>query len=173
LIDEQEVWRSTHCSQDYLVSNKGRVKSLPRVVPVGRNGGKRVVPEKILSSWTCKNTGYLQVSISQKKHNIHRLVMLAFVGEAPDGCEVAHNDGRRDNANLSNLRWATRRENCGDMHKHGTSLIGHKNRMSKLTAEQVLEIRKDKRTRRAVAKDYGVTPEAISHIMLRKNWNWM
>lgn len=41
---------------------------------------------------------------------------------------------------------------------------------SKLTGSQVLLIRADTRSQRAIARAYGVDKETIAHILKRKTW---
>lgn len=51
---------------------------------------------------------------------VHRLVLLAFVGEPPaDRPHGLHNDGNKDNNALTNLRWGNDSENTLDRVKHG------------------------------------------------------
>jgi hypothetical protein len=172
---QDEQWREVPFDKNYMVSTMGRVKSLPRVVQCGplTGDGTRAIPGKILQPWLL-STGYLQVALSKsKRYSVHRIVLETFVGPCPPGMEAAHNDGDRANARLDNLRWATKQGNMADKILHGTNNHGEKNNMSKLSSEQVKAIRSDSRKRREVAKDYGITPEAVSHIVLRKNWKWL
>jgi hypothetical protein len=55
--------------------------------------------------------------------NVHRLCIMAWLGvpENHKSMDAAHNDGNRSNNHISNLRWATRKENCQDRDKHGTT----------------------------------------------------
>jgi hypothetical protein len=74
-----------------------------------------------------------------QKHVVqeHRLVLLAFVGNPPtEHHEAAHFDGIRDNNQLTNLRWATHKENMDDRSRHG-SLNGERNGRAKLTSQNV------------------------------------
>lgn len=105
----------------YSVSNLGRVRSESRTV-MDKNGNHRRVPEAILKPQ--KNTGgYLRVSLwkNSKQENpaIHRLVLEAFVGDAPPGTQACHwNDDPEDNR-LENLRWGTPAENKLDSVRNG------------------------------------------------------
>lgn len=54
-----------------------------------------------------------------KQGRVHQLVLIAFAGPAPAGCEVLHNDGNPGNNRLANLRWGTRSENLYDRVRHG------------------------------------------------------
>jgi hypothetical protein len=68
--------------------------------------------------------GYLRVSLVVGGKRIHRmahaLVCEAFHGPRPDGQEVRHLDGSRDNNAPSNLAWGTKSENAKDRIRHGT-----------------------------------------------------
>lgn len=102
----------------YEVSDQGRVRSLHRGEPYV------LKPIKIVSG------GYLTVALSrnnaQTMSRIHRLVLLAFVGEAPDGMVACHNDGDPTNNRLSNLRWDTYSENIHDVVRHGNHFGANK-----------------------------------------------
>lgn len=58
---------------------------------------------------------------------LHRLILEAFVGPCPPGCETRHLDGDPGNNALSNLAWGTPAENTADRKKHGR--ITHRNRL--------------------------------------------
>jgi hypothetical protein len=166
-----EEWRVISDHPDYMVSDLGRVKSVSRMVNNGKRGLRRI-RTTILRPAT-KRTGYLAVVLNRKQYLVQILVLTAFVGPRPEGAQCAHNDGVRTNNALPNLRWATCKENQADRVEHGTSAHGSRNHMSKLSETDVLMIRGDTRKRVEVARDYGVTPEAISAIVHRRNWGWL
>jgi len=101
----------------YEVSDLGRVRSTPRVI-VMKNGTPRPVRGRILRMHTLVPGGYVQVRFSRGAEAVgllvHRLVLLAFVGEPPEGMECCHGDSVRDNNRLSNLRWGTKGDNMYD-----------------------------------------------------------
>lgn len=117
----------------YQVSNKGRVKSLERII-LRRDGSKQPKKELILAPGTNRR-GYYHVGLSKnskiKYLFAHRLVLLAFVGPPPtDTHECLHNDDNPKNNNLSNLKWGSSQENSLQcFHKNrskGTFQIGQK-----------------------------------------------
>jgi len=110
----QEVWKKIPNYDGYLISNMGVVKSIDRLSSNGRH-----LKGKILKALKTSG-GYLSVSLCKdgedKHYAIHRLVMLAFVGECPKGMEINHIDENKQNNCLSNLEYVTPSENCN----HGT-----------------------------------------------------
>jgi len=117
--------------------------------------------------------GYLMVSLHGKSFKVHRLIALTYLPN-PDGKpEVNHVNGLKRDNQAHNLEWCTRSENMLHAMKRGLGLSGERNNLSKLTKEKVLEIR-DRIWRGEkgidLAKEFGVRPEAISKIKLRKSW---
>ncbi len=158
----------------YMVSNLGRVKSLER--PVATWAGTRVIRTKLLKQGI-NDAGYRIVGLyknrKQYTYTVHWLVAAAFIGPRPDGYHCCHNDGNRTNNVVSNLRYDTPKGNSADKILHDTHQRGERHGLSKLTEVQVLAIRSDKRPRRAVAADYGITRTSVSDIRLRKTWQWL
>ena len=102
----------------YEVSDQGNVRSLDRIDAAGnRRLGRARKP-------VTKPSGYLKVDLSrdavERGYFVHRLVLTAFVGPAPDGMETRHGDGDPTNNALSNLSWGTHAANISDQVTHGT-----------------------------------------------------
>lgn len=117
-----ETWRPIPDWEDfYQASDFGRVRSLPRVV--WREGKPLRRAGKVLTPGYTQD-GYLTVVLCSSGYRetkrVHQLVMLAFHGPAPEGEEVRHLNGTRDNNALSNLAYGTRSENTYDSIAHGT-----------------------------------------------------
>jgi len=167
-MTQHEEWRTCHITESYLVSNLGRVKSLDRKVPscFGSEATKKGCDLRTI----LKRNGYFVVKILGRQRLVHDLVLHAFVGNRPEGMQACHYDGNRLNNAAANLRWDTVRANTDDKLRHRTVPRGSLAACSKLTESDVLTIRRDGRSRKSIAKDYGVTPEAISSIVLRKTW---
>ena len=159
----------------YQVSNFGKVLSKERVI----NG--RLIEERLLSQMQAKY-GHCFVNLYKgsgkhraKRFFVHRLVMLAFVGDLPVGMEVAHNDGNPRNNYVGNLRYDTRAGNAADTIIHGTSTRGERNPMSKLTESDILEIRRRRSNGdsvKAIAEDMGISNRCVSNICIGKSWSW-
>ena len=104
-----EVWEPIPGYEEfYEVSNKGRIKSKTRYV--NKDHGQRCVNQKILKTNTHPSTGHIRVQLS-KNHTIKTVVVYKLVLECvgklarPDGYDVRHIDGNRQNNCLSNLEW--------------------------------------------------------------------
>lgn len=121
-MDISENWRSVPGHEDcYEVSDRGHVRSIDRHV-VGRWGLHR--RRGLLLRQSVDKDGYLSVALSRngiaRTMRVHRLVLMAFVGPAPEGAEVLHRDGNPANNVVSNLSWGTSSDNAYDRVRHGT-----------------------------------------------------
>jgi hypothetical protein len=82
-----------------------------------------------------------------------------------------HLDGNRRNNTPGNLRYGSRRENL-----HQTYEYGGRQGPGKLTAEDVLNIRRAIKTGaadRELGDQYGVHSAAINHIRRGKTFRWL
>lgn len=165
---------------DYFISDTGRIFSTK---PFARSTKRPETPRELRPALSKGYYGCSLVGEDGKSYykTIHRMVLEAFVGPCPEGMEAAHNDGDRLNNDVSNLRWTTHKENIADKKKHGTcasitgAVKGSKHGRSKLTEEQVLEIRKAYAEGTAnqpqLAAKYGVSQPIIHHIIHRTLWD--
>lgn len=104
-----EIWVDVKGYEGYYqVSNKGRVRSLDRIV-IGRHGKPVAVPGCILKGEMCK--GYRRVNLAKdgkvKHMQVHRLVALNFLPNPDDLPIINHKDENRTNNQLGNLEWCT------------------------------------------------------------------
>jgi hypothetical protein len=113
---------------------------------------------------------------SDSGHYVRRyasyFVLIAFVGERPDGLEACHNDGNCLNDAAHNLRWDTSTANKADMAVHGTRLKGEQINTAKLTEEKVRQIRARYLPGNSsmLANEFGVTIALICMVVKRKVW---
>jgi NUMOD4 motif/HNH endonuclease len=120
----KETWRPIPGYDGYEVSDLGRVRAVDRVRML-RNRWGDVKPRRYRGRIIAQATndyGYkcVRLGTHASKEEVHRLVLLAFVGPRPPRHETAHWDGDPANNVLSNLRWATKSENYQDSVRHGT-----------------------------------------------------
>lgn len=89
--------------------------------------------------------------------------------------EAAHScgNGRLGCVAQNHLRWATPAENQADKILHGTTNRGSRHGMSKLTEQQVTEIRSliGTMTHAAIARRFDISSSQISSIASRKEWS--
>jgi len=126
------------------------------------------------------STGYGQFAIEPgrggKRVLVHREACRRVHGEAPTefhDCAHSCNNGHLGCVNPKHLRWATRAENMADGCKAGTLGQGSGCTASKLTKEDVAEIRELLAKgvyQRIIAKEFGVSQSAISQIKNGVRW---
>lgn len=114
-----EQWRAVVGYEGfYEVSDHGRVRRL--------GGTPRCKATRILAP-RLAGAGYQSVGLylpgKNADHYIHRLVMAAFVGPCPDGCNVNHKDADKKHNCLANLEYVTFSQNS----KHGYEIGSHAN----------------------------------------------
>ena len=110
----KEEWRDViDYEGKYLVSNTGKIKSVPRSV-VRSNGRRYTVKSRILET-SIDSGGYERAALSGagklKTIKVHREVAKAFLSRDGDREEVNHIDGVKTNNNVTNLEWCNRPEN--------------------------------------------------------------
>lgn len=124
-MQKKEIWKdiSEIKSIDiqkgvYMVSNIGRIKSIPR---------KHRKTELVLKQNLDKH-GYYNIKLiihsNQKSFLVHRLKAMAFIPNPQNKPEVNHIDGVKTNNGYNsdgkdNLEWATRSENQCHAYKYG------------------------------------------------------
>lgn len=141
----EEIWKVIDGYPGYEVSNLGRVKSLI----------KAYRREELILTPSPNTTGYMLVQLYPKPRQrksllVHRLVMLTFQpNPMMDELEVNHKDLDTSNNKMSNLEWVTSTEN--KLHFYKSTEFEERNRklpkgeeqhLSKLTNDQVIEIRR-------------------------------
>lgn len=159
----------------YEVSDLGAVRSLR-----GANGhGPYRRPHPHMLRFQTSRDGYRIVRLghrdSMQSHRVHRLVLFAFVGPAPDGHVAGHLNGNRSDNRLKNLRWVTHQENADHQLVHGTRSRGTRHPKCKLTEDQVRAIRRRAHGERYrdLATEFGVSFSSVQAIASGRNWAWL
>lgn len=170
-MSETEKWLSVPGHDNYEVSNCGRVRSY------NHSSGIRQQVPSLLKPHTDKR-GYSLVCLCNKGkikgERIHRLVLSVFSSQPENnGLHAAHKDGDATNNNLSNLYWATAKQNTNDKWRHGTMPIGEQTNSVKLTEYDVKKIRRLARlgmTGQDISLEYPVSHHTVCRIINRVTW---
>ena len=107
---------------------------------------------------------------------VNRVVAWAFLPNPDNLPQVNHKDGDKGNNALSNLEWSSGSDN--EKHAHRTGLKsgrGSQNANAKLTAAQVIEIRRqhavDGESIAELVKRYDVSRSTVVNIINRNTWS--
>ena len=178
---EDEVWKPVIDYEGfYEVSSLGRVKSLEKVLTVSsdRTGGHKKSQSACVMKPFLNKKGYLTVVLSRlgvkKTKPVHRLVLEAFLGK--DTRQVNHIDGVKTNNKVSNLEWATAKENS----LHATRVLGKKRgkdapkaKLTETDVRLIVMLLNAGYSQREVAKVFNVTNGAIYRIQHGYSWAWL
>lgn len=162
----------------YAVTEDGRVYSHSRIIKTCR-GSEQLRKGRWLKPRPIK-TGYLRANLycgdgTAIDRYIHRLVAESFLSNPLNLPEVNHKDGDKTNNHVSNLEWVSSSDNKRHAHSMGLnkapSFPGESHPSSKLTAEQVVQIRgMTGKSYREISLMFGVSSKLIGLIIRRKAW---
>lgn len=124
--------------------------------------------------FTLTTHGYGRVCFATKEIRLNKITCEAWHGARPSNDHmVLHSCGNRACWAGEHLRWGTAQENQDDRINDGTKVFGDKASWSRLTTEQVIEIRERHRagvSMYQLAKEYDVTDVSIGNIIHRRTW---
>jgi len=184
-----EQWRAIAGFEGrYDVSDQGRVRSYCRHGP---GSGTATFPRVLRHAQGVNSRGYCSARLGDAvTREVHGLVLEAFVGPRPPGCDASHLNGIRTDNRLENLVWETRSANIQRKHEHGTmptrerlgprhqpnkGVKGERNKQAKLTAAQVVEIRlryaAGDTVQQDLADEYGVSRASITRVLSGQHWS--
>ncbi|HFJ9472606.1 TPA: NUMOD4 domain-containing protein [Bacillus paranthracis] len=166
-----EIWKDIEGYEGlYQVSNLGSIKSMPN----------RKYKSERIKSLVVSTKGYVRVCLSKngkaKTLLVHRVVAKAFINNPDNKAQVNHINGIKTDNRKDNLEWVSLQDNNKHAHKNGliADNSGSKNGLSKLTEENVIEIRRlysnGDISQSKLAKRYGVAQSLINRIIVRKLW---
>lgn len=129
---------------------------------------------------TLVNWGYLRIGLmidgKQIPKLVHRLVGETFISNPENYPQINHKDGNKTNNHISNLEWCDNGHNQKHAYQIGLNkpTNGEKHWHSKLTEQQVLEIRElystKNYTQKELGKKFGIRQFQISRIINNKLW---
>jgi hypothetical protein len=139
---------------------------------------KFIIPEPMSGCWLwigeTNKTGYAKIKTPingiVKNLRVTKIMYEQYIGPVPDGLFLLHKCDTPSCVNPYHMFTGKHKENNHDCIKKKRNNIGQKNGQAKLTNEQIINIRKDVRPQRIIAKDYGVSHQNISRIKGFKQW---
>jgi hypothetical protein len=121
--------------------------------------------------------GYGVLKIAKRMYKAHRLAFQFAFGWLPSrGYFICHKCDVRECVNPRHLYAGLPRDNSFDMVSRGRSARGEHNPQSTLNETQVRSILtqfSQGQSKRALAREYGVTPTAIYLIVRGKSWRYL
>lgn len=123
--------------------------------------------------------GYGNMNCDGRTKRSHRIAWELAHGPIPPGVGhhgtvVMHTCDNRICCNPAHLKLGDHSANMADMREKGRRKqinAGQANGRAKLTPEQVHAIRLDKRGKRTIAKDYGISPAQAQRIRNGQQWS--
>lgn len=118
---------------------------------------------------TVGGAGYFYVNLphairSKRSRAIHVLVAAAFLGPCPDGQEINHKDGNKQNNCVENLEYVTRSENLAHAWRMGLN-----SGSTRLDATKIEQIKNEYAaggiSQTELARQYGVHQCHVSRIV--------
>jgi hypothetical protein len=125
--------------------------------------------------WTAfKNPkGYGQLTYHQRRYLAHRFAWKITFGPVPVGAEVLHHCDNPACVRPDHLFIGCHADNMHDMVQKERSARGERHSQSKLTENDVRQIRSEHAigaTYRSLAEKYGVKPNAIGSVVTFDHW---
>lgn len=125
--------------------------------------------------WTggADKNGYGKFTVDYADLRAHRWAYAHFIGQIPDGMFVCHRCDNPPCANPEHLFLGTNADNTADRHRKGRDAKGENGGNTKLTRQQVAQIKAMlalPMKQRDVAKVFGVSHGNIAFIASGKTW---
>lgn len=117
--------------------------------------------------------GYGDIYVNGKMIKAHRFSYEVHFGSIPDGMVIRHTCHNPECTNPDHLKIGNQADNMNDAIESGRIARGSRNPNAKLSVDDILSIRSDSRTNRAIAAQYKVDSSTVSDIKNRKTWRWI
>lgn len=173
------TWKQVPSDDAYEVSDEGKVRSVDRVIE--RRGRPAQLKGKELKLLN-QNQGYWAVGLRGKRRClVHSLVMEAFIGPRPEGMDINHKNGNKQDNRLENLEYCSRSQNMA--HAVRTGLMpppplkrGTSQHLARLNEEKVRHVRQwhsEGGGIAQIARHYDVGESTVRNIIRRNSWAWL
>lgn len=121
----REIFKTINGFEDYEVSNKGRVRTKPRILKSPKYKGK--MTDYYYFKPKIDKDGYCEVGLRNSSRvrvfmRVHRLVALTFIPNTKNHPVINHINGIKNDNRVENLEWCTISYNT----RHGFDSLGRK-----------------------------------------------
>lgn len=173
---DNEVWKSIKGYEDaYEVSNKGRVRSLERLVKNKKTSYK--VKGFVKSLTAHYKNKYLSTMLYKdgkgKRFLVHRLVGLHFIKNPKSLKEINHKNGVKSDNYVENLEWVSRSENATHMFETSLGCFGEAHHNTTLKVDDVLEIKTmllEGKSAKEISKRFDIGVKVVYDIRKERTW---
>ena len=171
-----EKWKTIKNYPDYMISNKGRVKSNARIVI--HSDGKKQSQETRFLKLRYNKKGYTTACLSKNKKGIHktvhRLIGLTFIPNPLNKPQINHKNGIKDDNRVDNLEWVTNKENCEHAVRNNLTKRGGDNHKSIFTNDEALKVKRllkySELSQYKIADLFGVKRHIIADINIGRTY---
>ncbi len=137
---------------------------------------KKYISEPNTGCWLwiggCTGRGYGTMHLTNPRRMVgaHVVSYMLFRGDVPTGLDVRHTCDVVCCVNPEHLVLGTRKQNMADAKARGRHAHGSRCGQAKITEQDVINIRADKRSQSQIAKQYGLSQATVSVLINRKTW---
>ena len=150
----------------YQASNLGQIQSTRKTTCT--------YPGRLLKTVRHPRYIYPRVTLfkngTRDRQMVHRLIALAFIGPVPQGKQINHKNGIKDDNRLNNIEYVTPSENL----KHARKVLGLQFGNYKLTEKEVSQIRSlyatGKYTWMGLGARFGISGTHAGRIIKHESW---
>lgn len=123
---------------------------------------------------TSRNQGYGAIRVNGRNLGAHRVAWVLANGREPGDLLICHTCDNRACCNPAHLFLGTPLDNYRDMAAKGRRVTQtakrNRTRGTKLTREQAMKIREDRRKRPVIAREYGISVCQVGAIRAGHSW---
>jgi hypothetical protein len=159
----------------YQISNFGNVKSIMRIGKHNKGRKWQIRKERTLKNRN-DGRGYYSVILykgnTKISYRIHRLVAKAFIPNINNRPEINHKDGNKQNNNVDNLEWCTRKENTSHARQNGLYPKNARRLFNKNTVENIKSMIKQGFLNRYIADKLNTNIQNIRNIRIGHTYKY-